>query len=144
MGIVADARDKGAQVLAGGDPAPQAGCFYPPTVVTGVTAGMRCLQEEVFGPVVPISTFKDEAEALRAANDTVYGLAAYVFTQDPARAQRFAAGLHFGHVGLNTATGPTPEAPFGGMGQSGIGREGGLEGILEFVELQTVPLGPGL
>ena len=80
---------------------------------------------------------------MRAANDTEYGLAAYFFTADPARRERVAAKLRFGHVGVNTGTGPTPEAPFGGMKQSGLGREGGDEGLLEFVELQTTstPLG---
>jgi len=141
--LVTDALAGGARALVGG-PAPEpiggAGCFFPPTVIVGVTPSMRCAREETFGPVVPIGTFRDEAEAVRASNDTEYGLAAYVFTRDAERAERVAARLRFGHVGLNTATGPTPEAPFGGMGQSGLGREGGLDGVLEFVELQTCPV----
>jgi succinate-semialdehyde dehydrogenase/glutarate-semialdehyde dehydrogenase len=140
--LVADALARGARAAVGG-PASEpsgGGCFFPPTVLVDVTAEMACSRDEVFGPVVAISTFDDEADAVRRANDTPYGLAAYVFTADPARAQRVAARLHFGHVGLNTASGPTPEAPFGGMGLSGIGREGGLEGVLEFIELQTTPI----
>lgn len=137
--LVADAVERGAQVAVGGVPDGGEGRFFPPTVLTGITPAMRLTREEVFGPVVPIATFTDEADAVRLANDTEYGLAAYLFTADRERAERVAARLHFGHVGLDTATGPTPEAPFGGMGQSGIGREGGLEGLLEFVELQTCP-----
>ena len=142
--LVRDALENGAQALVGGlapEPEQGAGCFFPPTLLVGVEPGMRCLSEETFGPVVAITTFADEAAGLRAANATEYGLAAYVFTADAARAERAAAALHFGHVGLNTATGPTPEAPFGGMGHSGLGREGGLEGVLEFIELQTCPMG---
>ena len=142
--LVRDALDGGATALVGGlapEPALGAGCYFPPTLLVGVGPEMRCVREETFGPVVAIGTFADEAGALKSANDTEYGLAAYVFTADPARAERFAAGLHFGHVGLNTATGPTPEAPFGGMGHSGLGREGGFEGVMEFIELQTCPMG---
>lgn len=102
---------------------------------------MDCTREETFGPLVPIMPFRDEAQALEMANDTEFGLAAYLFTADEARAQRLIAGLEFAHVGHNTGTGPTPEAPFGGMKCSGWGREGGTEGLFEFVEPQTVPRG---
>jgi succinate-semialdehyde dehydrogenase/glutarate-semialdehyde dehydrogenase len=115
------------------------GSFYPATVLTGVRPGMAILREEVFGPVVPIVTFSTEAEVVSAANDTEYGLSAYVFIGDSARGERVAAALRFGHVALNSGSGPTPEAPFGGMKHSGYGREGGDEGLLEFTELQTVP-----
>jgi succinate-semialdehyde dehydrogenase/glutarate-semialdehyde dehydrogenase len=100
---------------------------------------MLCAREETFGPLVPLMEFESEDDAVTESNDTEYGLAAYLFTGDPARAERVIARLRFGHMGHNTGTGPAPEAPFGGMKQSGIGREGGREGLLEFVEIQTVP-----
>ena len=137
--IVQDALEQGAVAVVGGSSAPGEGAFFQPTVLTGVGASMRCSQEELFGPVVAIERFTTEDHGVERANDTEYGLAAYVFSADAARLERVASRLHFGHVGLNTGTGPTPEAPFGGMQQSGLGREGGLEGILEFVELQTCP-----
>lgn len=145
--LVKDAIDRGASALTGGPNAlseGQAGRFYPPTVLDGVTSGARCLKEEVFGPVLPLVRFESDDEVVRAANDTEYGLAAYVFTQNEERANRIIARLRFGHVGLNSGSGPTAEAPFGGMKQSGLGREGGDEGILEFAELQTVatPVAP--
>ncbi|MES1943771.1 succinate-semialdehyde dehydrogenase [Salinisphaera sp. PC39] len=141
---VADALAKGGTLLAGKHPDdldPDRGLFYPPTVVAGVTPEMECTREETFGPFVPMITFDDEDEAVTAGNDTEFGLAAYVFTGDDERAARVIAGLRFGHVGWNTGTGPTPEAPFGGMKLSGIGREGGEEGLMEYVEPQTVPRG---
>ena len=137
-----DALDKGATLVAGKRPAELGqDLFFPPTVVMGVTRDMCCYQEETFGPLVPMALFRTEEEVIEAGNDTEFGLASYVFTADAERAQRVAAGLRFGHVGWNTGTGPTPEAPFGGMKASGIGREGGLEGLFEFVEPQTVPRG---
>ena len=136
--LVRDALARGAVVRVGGPGAGEAP-FYAPTLLTGVDSAMRCVSEEIFGPVVAVRAFADEEEGLALANDTEYGLAAYVYSGDPARLQRAAARLHFGHVGLNTTAGPTPEAPFGGMGASGVGREGGFEGVLEFVELQTCP-----
>lgn len=135
-----DAVDKGANCIAGGDPGELeegAPPFFPPVVLTGVTEAMECSREEIFGPLITIMTFADEAEALAMSNDTDRGLASYLFTAESERADRLAAQLHFGHVGLNTGTGPTPEAPFGGMLRSGYGREGGLEGLREFVEVQT-------
>jgi succinate-semialdehyde dehydrogenase/glutarate-semialdehyde dehydrogenase len=140
--LVQDALEGGATAAVGGVadlPQEGAGLFYPPTVLDGVSESSRCLKDEVFGPIVPIVHFETEDDVVRAANDTEYGLAAYVFTKDTARAQRTIERLRFGHVGLNTGTGPTPEAPFGGMKQSGLGREGGDEGLLEYVELQSVP-----
>ncbi|MGD2084057.1 MAG: NAD-dependent succinate-semialdehyde dehydrogenase [Chromatiales bacterium] len=139
-----DALEKGAKMVAGGDPGEwteDKGAFFNPTVVRGVMPGMLATQEETFGPLVPIMEFDGEEEAVSLANDTEYGLAAYVFTADDERAQRVIAALEFGHVGHNTGSGPTPEAPFGGMKQSGYGREGGREGLFEFVEPQTVPRG---
>lgn len=141
---VRDALEKGARRVIGDDPGPldrDWGAFHPPTVISDVTPEMACCREETFGPLVPIMTFEDEAEAVRMANDTEFGLAAYLFTADRALAERVAEALRFGHVGFNTGTGPTPEAPFGGMKQSGYGREGGVEGLHEFVEPQTVAEG---
>lgn len=138
---VRDAMALGARRLVGGDPQRPAndwGAFYPPTVLTGVTPAMLVCREETFGPVVAIAEFEDEAGAIDAANDTCFGLAAYVFTGDADRAARVVRRLPFGHVGVNTGTGPTPEAPFGGMKQSGFGREGGVEGLMEFCETQVV------
>ncbi|MBJ6136569.1 NAD-dependent succinate-semialdehyde dehydrogenase [Marinobacter litoralis] len=137
-----DALNKGATLVAGKQPGELGdGLFFPPTAVMGVTRDMCCYREETFGPLVPMALFRTEEEVVEAGNDTEFGLASYVFTADAERAQRVAAGLRFGHVGWNTGTGPTPEAPFGGMKASGIGREGGLEGLFEFVEAQTVPRG---
>ncbi len=138
---VADALAGGARRLAGGDPprpAQEWGAFYPPTVLVGVVPAMRVCGEETFGPVIAIGRFRDEAEAVRLANGTPYGLAAYLFTRDAGRADRVSVELQFGHVGVNTGTGPTPEAPFGGLKRSGYGREGGLEGLLEFCEPQAI------
>ncbi|MFT4628020.1 MAG: succinate-semialdehyde dehydrogenase/glutarate-semialdehyde dehydrogenase [Myxococcota bacterium] len=139
--LVQDALEAGATAVVGGlsDPPCGAAHHFPPTVLTGVTPSMRCSREEIFGPVLAVGVFATEEEAIALANDTEYGLAAYAFSADPERLQRVARAIHFGHVGLNSGVGPTPEAPFGGMCQSGMGREGGLEGILEFVELQTCP-----
>lgn len=139
---IQDALDKGAELIVGGPIADASkGHYCQPTVVLGGADDMLCLHEETFGPLIVVRAFDDEAEALRLANDTEYGLAAYLFSQDSARLERVARQLHFGHVGLNTATGPTPEAPFGGMRNSGLGREGGLEGLMEFIEVQTCPVG---
>ena len=138
-----DALGKGASLVAGKQPGDlgDGHLFFPPTVVSGVTRDMCCYREETFGPLVPMASFQTEDEVIDAGNDTEFGLASYVFTADAERAQRVAAGLRFGHVGWNTGTGPTPEAPFGGMKASGTGREGGHEGLFEFVEAQTVPRG---
>jgi succinate-semialdehyde dehydrogenase/glutarate-semialdehyde dehydrogenase len=140
--LVADALQSGASALAGGPTkiaAGDTGRFYPPTVLADVKSEARCLKEELFGPVILLVRFDNDEEVIHAANDTEYGLAAYVFTQSAERADSVITQLRFGHVGLNTGTGPTAEAPFGGMKQSGLGREGGDEGIFEFIELQTVP-----
>lgn len=138
---VEDAQAQGARVLIGADrqrPNGTWGSFYSPTVLSGTTEPMQVSRDETFGPVIATGTFDDDAEAIRLANSTPYGLAAYLFTKDRSRADRIIERLAFGHVGLNTGQGPTPEAPFGGMKQSGFGREGGVEGLLEFCEPQTV------
>ncbi len=139
-----DALDKGAELVMGDVPPSLEndwGGFFPPAIVLGVTPQMACWREETFGPLVPIATFSDDDQAIDMANQTEFGLASYIFTGDDQRAQKVIAGLEFAHVGYNTGSGPTPEAPFGGMKQSGYGREGGLEGLFEFVEPQTVPRG---
>jgi succinate-semialdehyde dehydrogenase/glutarate-semialdehyde dehydrogenase len=138
---VRDALDHGARRLAGFDPPRPAndwGAFYPPTVLVGVTNAMRVCAEETFGPVISLAAFATEADAVAAANATCHGLAAYVFSRDADRIARVVPRMRFGHVGVNTGTGPTPEAPFGGMKMSGFGREGGVEGLVEFCEVQSV------
>jgi succinate-semialdehyde dehydrogenase/glutarate-semialdehyde dehydrogenase len=138
---VADAVAKGAKVVTGGVRVRPAGCadrFLAPTLLDGVTQGMLCFREETFGPVAPVCTFDTEPEALAAANDTEYGLAAYVFTRDGARIMRMAEGLQYGIVGVNDALPATAQAPFGGVKQSGLGREGGRHGIEEYLDLRYV------
>ncbi|WP_309065485.1 NAD-dependent succinate-semialdehyde dehydrogenase [Microbacterium sp.] len=131
--LVGDAVDRGARVLAGGKALEGAGTFYEPTVLTDVVPGSAILREEIFGPVLAIATFSDEAEAVRLANDTEYGLVSYVFTEDLARGHRMIDALETGMMGLNVGVVSNAAAPFGGVKQSGIGREGGLEGIHEYL-----------
>jgi succinate-semialdehyde dehydrogenase / glutarate-semialdehyde dehydrogenase len=138
--LVADATDSGAKVLTGGQPVGERGYFYAPTVLTGVEPGMRVLSEEIFGPVAPVTTFHRDDEALAMANDTEYGLVAYVFTADLSRAVKVAEGLETGMVGLNQGIVSNPAAPFGGVKHSGFGREGGFEGIEEYLETKYVGL----
>jgi succinate-semialdehyde dehydrogenase/glutarate-semialdehyde dehydrogenase len=136
--LVADAVERGAQVLTGGEVAEGKGYFYPPTVLTGVPRDARMSDEEIFGPVAPLTSFQDEAEAIAAANDTEYGLVAYVFTNDLRRALRVAEAIETGMVGLNQGVVSNPAAPFGGVKQSGLGREGGAVGIDEFLETKYI------
>ena len=139
-----DAVTQGAEVVAGKRPEEldaNQSLFFTPTVIINVTPDMKCCRFETFGPLVPLIRFDTDAQVLAAANDTEYGLAAYVFGTNKARSQRLIAGLHFGHCGYNTGTGPAAAMPFGGMLSSGIGHEGGREGLLEYVTLQTVPDG---
>ncbi|HSP75592.1 MAG TPA: aldehyde dehydrogenase family protein, partial [Cryobacterium sp.] len=131
--LVQDALVHGATLLAGGKRPAGPGSFYEPTVLTNVAPASAILTEEIFGPVVGIITFADEAEAVRLANSTEYGLISYVFTQDLARGQRMIAKLETGMMGLNTGLVSNAAAPFGGVKQSGMGREGGLEGIQEYL-----------
>jgi succinate-semialdehyde dehydrogenase/glutarate-semialdehyde dehydrogenase len=137
--LVTDAVTQGASILTGGEIPAGPGFFYPPTVITGVKKGARILNEEIFGPVAPIVTFKTEAEAIELANDTEYGLVAYAFTKDLNRGLRLAESLEVGMFGLNTGIVSNPAAPFGGVKASGVGREGGSEGIEEYLE--TVYIG---
>ena len=131
--LVQDALRRGATLLTGGAAIEGAGTFYAPTVLTGIVPGSDILREEIFGPVLAISTFTDEAEAVRLANDTEYGLISYVFTTDLARGQRMIDKLETGMMGLNCGVVSNAAAPFGGVKQSGLGREGGLEGIQEYL-----------
>ncbi len=138
--LVDDAVGRGARALTGGERLPGAGYFYAPTVLAGVPAGARILREEVFGPVAPIEAFSTEEQALSAANATEYGLVAYLYTRDLARAFRVAEGIEAGMVGVNQGLVSNPAAPFGGVKQSGFGREGGFEGIDEYLETKYVAL----
>jgi succinate-semialdehyde dehydrogenase/glutarate-semialdehyde dehydrogenase len=132
--LVEDATGKGAQVVVGGQAVDGAGYFFEPTVLSGVSDQARVLDEEIFGPVAPVATFDDEEAAVAAANDTLYGLVAYVYTRDLKRALRVCEGLQTGMIGLNQGMVSNPAAPFGGVKQSGFGREGGHEGIEEYLE----------
>jgi succinate-semialdehyde dehydrogenase/glutarate-semialdehyde dehydrogenase len=136
--LVDDAIAKGATAVVGGSALDGAGYFYEPTVLGGVSPDARLLKEEIFGPVAPIASFGSEEEAIAAANDTEYGLVAYVFTRDIKRALRVCEGLETGMVGLNQGMVSNAGAPFGGVKQSGIGREGGNEGIDEYLETKYV------
>jgi succinate-semialdehyde dehydrogenase/glutarate-semialdehyde dehydrogenase len=132
--LVDDAVQKGAKPVVGGVRGDGAGYFYAPTVLGEVPDDARLLKEEIFGPVAPVKGFADEEEALRWANDTEYGLVAYVYTRDLGRAFRVMEGLEYGMVGLNRGIVSDPAAPFGGVKHSGFGREGGFEGIEEYLE----------
>jgi succinate-semialdehyde dehydrogenase/glutarate-semialdehyde dehydrogenase len=138
--LVSDALGRGAKALVGGRPGDGAGYFYEPTVLAGVPDDAEVLSEEIFGPVAPVATFSTEEQALDAANRTEYGLVAYVYTRDLERALRVAEGLETGMVGLNQGVVSNPAAPFGGVKQSGFGREGGFEGIEEYLETKYVAI----
>jgi succinate-semialdehyde dehydrogenase/glutarate-semialdehyde dehydrogenase len=138
--LVSDAVTKGATVLTGGDREGDRGYFYKPTVLTGISDDATLLKEEIFGPVAPIKTFASEEEAIAAANDTEYGLVAYVYTRDLQRAFRVAEALETGMLGLNQGVVSNAGAPFGGVKASGIGREGGNEGIEEYLETKYIAM----
>jgi succinate-semialdehyde dehydrogenase/glutarate-semialdehyde dehydrogenase len=138
--LVDDAESKGAQVVLGGTERDGAGYFFEPTVIAGVPVEARLLKEEIFGPVAPVASFDDEEAAVAAANDTEFGLVAYVYTSDIKRAFRVVEGLETGMVGLNQGLVSNPAAPFGGVKQSGFGREGGAEGIHEYLEVKYVAM----
>jgi succinate-semialdehyde dehydrogenase/glutarate-semialdehyde dehydrogenase len=138
--LVDDAVGKGAKVLTGGAKVDGAGYFYAPTVLTDIAQGSDLLAEEIFGPVAPITTFETEEEAVAKANDTEYGLSSYVYTRDLQRTIRLAESLDFGMVGVNTGLVSNPAAPFGGVKASGFGREGGFEGIEEYLDTTYVAL----
>ncbi|WP_333826641.1 NAD-dependent succinate-semialdehyde dehydrogenase [Pararhodobacter sp.] len=132
--LVIDALERGARATTGGKPIDGAGFFYPPTVLENVPLDADLAHEEIFGPVAPVFRFDTEDQAVQLANDTEYGLAAYVYTQDITRAMRVGKRIESGMVGINRGLMSDPAAPFGGVKQSGLGREGGVHGILEFME----------
>ncbi|MEJ7718117.1 MAG: NAD-dependent succinate-semialdehyde dehydrogenase [Thermoleophilaceae bacterium] len=138
--LVDDATGKGAKVLVGGESVDGAGYFYRPTVLSDVPADARLLKEEIFGPVAPVRGFDSEDEAVAAANDTEFGLVAYVYTRDLKRAMRVCENLECGMVGLNQGMVSNASAPFGGLKHSGFGREGGYEGIEEYLETKYVAM----
>lgn len=138
--LVSDAVGQGAELRVGGREVDGPGWFYEPTVLTNVALGARLVHEEIFGPVAPIISFTDDEEALAAANDTEFGLVAYAFTRDLRRAMHVAKTLESGMVGINTGLVSNPAAPFGGVKQSGLGREGGHEGIAEYLDVKYVGL----
>ncbi|WP_079508777.1 NAD-dependent succinate-semialdehyde dehydrogenase [Mesobacillus jeotgali] len=136
---IQDAIEKGARVATGGELVKDQ--FFAPTVITNVNDDMLCMSEETFGPVAPITTFKTEEEAIERANDSIFGLAAYVFTENISRGIRITEALEYGIIGLNDGLPSTPQVPFGGFKQSGLGREGGHYGIEEFLEVKYISLG---
>lgn len=139
--LLTDATEHGAKIELGGKPDAQGPLFFSPTVVTGVEPGMAIANEEIFGPVASIIRFETEADAIRIANDTPYGLAAYLFSQDISRAWRVAEALETGMVGVNEGLFSNEVAPFGGVKQSGLGREGAQEGLEEYLETKFLCLG---
>ena len=138
--LVDDATGRGAEVLLGGTKRDGAGYFYDPTVLTGIDSDSRLLKEEIFGPVAPVVSFDDENAAIAAANDTEFGLVAYVYTRDIKRAFRVCEKLQTGMIGLNQGMVSNAAAPFGGVKASGFGREGGKEGIDEYLEIKYVAM----
>jgi succinate-semialdehyde dehydrogenase/glutarate-semialdehyde dehydrogenase len=136
--LVRGAVDQGASVLLGGEPMPGAGCFYPATVLRDVDHDTDIAKAEIFGPVAPIISFTDHDEMIRQANDTEMGLIGYVYTRDLAKGLRASERIQAGMIGLNRGAVSDPAAPFGGMKQSGLGREGSTDGIYEFCETQYI------
>ena len=136
-----DATGKGAKVVTGGAPHNAGPLFFQPTVVTGVTRDMRVAREETFGPIAPLFRFSDEADVVAQANDTEFGLAAYFYARDLGRVWRVAEALEYGMVAVNSGILSTEVAPFGGIKQSGLGREGSKYGVDEFVEIKYVLMG---
>jgi succinate-semialdehyde dehydrogenase/glutarate-semialdehyde dehydrogenase len=134
--LLDDAVEKGARVLTGGASLAEGPQYFAPTVIADVGAGMRLLDEEIFGPVAPIVRFSSEDEVVRLANDTIYGLASYFYSRDVARAWRVAERLEYGMVGINTGLISNEVAPFGGVKQSGLGREGSKYGIEDYLEMK--------
>jgi succinate-semialdehyde dehydrogenase/glutarate-semialdehyde dehydrogenase len=139
--LVGEALAHGARALVGGRPHALGGTYYEPTVLTNVRPTMLLAQQEIFGPVAPLYRFRDEAEAIRIANDTEWGLAAYFYARDIGRVWRVAEALECGMVAINSGMLSTAVAPFGGVKQSGLGREGSSHGIEEFINLKYLCMG---
>ncbi len=139
--FIDDAKAKGGKVVTGGKRHELGGSFFEPTVISGATPSMKFMKEEIFGPVAPVFKFETEEEAVRLANDTEFGLACYFYTGDLGRAFRVMEGLKYGMVGVNEGLITTPEAPFGGVKESGLGREGGHQGIEDYLDTKYVCIG---
>jgi succinate-semialdehyde dehydrogenase/glutarate-semialdehyde dehydrogenase len=139
--MVEDARAKGGEVITGGAPHERGALFFQPTVITGATPNMRVTNEEIFGPIAPVYRFDTEDEVIAAANDTRYGLAAYAYTRDLGRAFRLQDRLEYGMVGINEVLFVSPEMPFGGVKESGLGREGAWQGIDDYMETKFTCIG---
>jgi succinate-semialdehyde dehydrogenase / glutarate-semialdehyde dehydrogenase len=138
--LVSGAADAGAQVRVGGEVPERPGCFYPPTVLADVPSDAELLKQEIFGPVAPVTTFADDEEAVTLANDTPHGLVAYAYTRDVGRALRLADVVEAGMLGVNRGIVSEPAAPFGGIKQSGLGKEGGAEGLDEYLTTRYIAL----
>lgn len=134
-----EAISSGAKLEAGGKSI--GGLFLEPTILSNIDDSMLCMKEETFGPLAPIASFKTDEEAIRRANDSIFGLVAYVFTENITKGIKATEALEFGIVGLNDGLPSVPQAPFGGFKQSGLGREGGHQGIEEFLEVKYISLG---
>src|SRR5690606_38372269 len=139
--FVADAVAKGGKVVSGGKRHALGGSFFQPTVISGATPNMMFMKEEIFGPLAPVFKFETEEEAVALANDTEFGLACYFYTGDLGRAFRVMEGLKYGMVGVNEGIITTPEAPFGGVKESGLGREGGHQGLDDYLDTKYVCIG---
>lgn len=140
--FVEDVLKKGGKITySGSQPCTDTGYFYPPAILTDITDDMECMKEEIFGPLAPIATFKTEEEVLNRANDSIYGLAAYVYTENLSRSFRIIEALEYGIIGLNDALPSVVQAPFGGYKESGMGREGGHYGIEEYLEIKYISIG---
>ncbi|PFM79088.1 succinate-semialdehyde dehydrogenase (NADP(+)) [Bacillus sp. AFS077874] len=140
--LVEDATNNGGKIVySGNKPSEENGYYYAPTILTGITDEMACMKEEIFGPLAPITTFKTEEEVIERANNSNYGLAAYVYTENLSRSFRVTEALEYGIIGLNDGTPSAVQVPFGGYKESGLGREGGHFGIEEFLEVKYISIG---
>jgi succinate-semialdehyde dehydrogenase/glutarate-semialdehyde dehydrogenase len=139
--FIADATAKGGKVVTGGKRHKLGGSFFEPTVISGATTEMMFMKDEIFGPIAPVFKFETEEEAVELANDTEFGLASYFYTGDLGRAFRVMEGRKYGMVGVNEGIITTPEAPFGGVKESGLGREGGHQGIDDYLDTKYVCIG---
>jgi succinate-semialdehyde dehydrogenase/glutarate-semialdehyde dehydrogenase len=139
--FIEDAVAKGGKIVSGGKRHALGGSFFEPTVISGAKSNMKFMKDEIFGPIAPVFKFKTEAEAIEQANDTEFGLACYFYTGDLGRAFRVMEGLKYGMVGVNEGIITTPEAPFGGVKESGLGSEGGYQGMTDYLDTKYVCIG---